>query len=101
MLTAPTSLTLEESRTRSPSSRDGALALSLVVWPPKGSRLEDERVPRERQFYSPELREEIRRRHAEGETLPELERKTGSSYASLKGLLSYDKAQAAKLARAR
>jgi len=47
---------------------DGALALFLVVflvvWPPKGSRLEDGRVPLGRQQYPRELREETRRRHA-------------------------------------
>jgi hypothetical protein len=38
---------------------DGALALSYVVWPRRGSRLEDEQVPTERQFYSEELKAEI------------------------------------------
>jgi hypothetical protein len=45
---------------------DGALALSLVVWPLNGSRLADEQVPRTRQFYPPEVKAEIRRRYAEG-----------------------------------
>ena len=56
-------------------------------------------MPRERQFDSAELREEIRRRQGKGETLPELAQKTGISYASLKGLLNYDKARVAKLAK--
>jgi len=73
-------------------------ALLAVVWP-RHERLTDENVPRERQFYSAELREEIRRRHGKGETLPELAQKTGISYASLKGLLNYDKARVAKLAK--
>ncbi len=69
-------------------------ALLAVVWP-RHERLTDENVPRERQFYSAELREEIRRRHGKGETLPELAQKTGISYASLKGLLNDDKARVA------
>ena len=41
---------------------DGVLALSLVVWPRRGSRLEH--APSERQFYSEELKAEVRERHA-------------------------------------
>src|SRR6266508_4816549 len=89
--------------TRQPSSSYAAAigpeeALLAVVWP-RHERLTDENVPRERQFYSAELREEIRRRHGKGETLPELAQKTGISYASLKGMLNYDKARVTKLAK--
>jgi hypothetical protein len=58
---------------------------SLVVWPPKG-RLEDEHCPTERQFYSEGLKAEIRDRYAAGETLPELARKTGMSFGSVKSI---------------
>jgi hypothetical protein len=67
---------------------DGVLALSLVVWPPKGSRLADDQVPRERKFYPPELKAEIRRRHAEGETIPGLAAATGLPYGTVKCWLS-------------
>lgn len=63
---------------------DPALALSLVVWPPKNSRLVDENVPRERQLYSDGLREEIRARHAAGESIPELAQKTGIPFGQVK-----------------
>jgi hypothetical protein len=56
---------------------DGVLALSLVVWPRRGSRLEDDDVPRGKQFYRDELRVEIRKRHAAGETIPALALATG------------------------
>ncbi len=65
---------------------DGALALSYVVWPRRGSRLEDESVPTGRQFYSEEFKAEIRERHAAGETLPDLARKTGVSFATVKSI---------------
>jgi hypothetical protein len=68
---------------------DPAIALSLVVWPPKG-RLEDEYCPTERQFYSEELKAEIRERHAAGETLPDLARKTGVSFGSVKSIAARD-----------
>jgi hypothetical protein len=64
---------------------DPASALSLVVWPPKG-RLEDEHCPTERRFYSEELKAEIRERHAAGETLPDLARKTGVSFGAVKSI---------------
>jgi hypothetical protein len=65
---------------------DPVLALSLVVWPRKGSRLED--VPLERQYYAEEVREEIRARHAAGETIPELARKTGIPLGQVKSVCS-------------
>jgi hypothetical protein len=63
-------------------------ALMLICWPPQGSRLES--VPTERRYYSEELKAEIRARHAAGETLPELARKTGLSYGTLKSFVAYD-----------
>jgi hypothetical protein len=54
---------------------DPVLALSLVVWPRKGSRLED--VPLERQYHAEDVRQEIRARHKAGESIPELALKTG------------------------
>ncbi len=65
---------------------ESALALSYVVWPRRGSRLEDGSVPTERQFYSEEFKAEIRERHAAGETLPDLARKTGVSFATVKSI---------------
>ena len=76
---------------------DGPLALSLVVWPRRGSRLEDESVPPERQFYSDELKAEIRGRHAAGETLPDLARTTGVSFGTVKSICGRDAEK--KLAR--
>jgi DNA invertase Pin-like site-specific DNA recombinase len=68
---------------------DGMLALSLVVWPPKGSRLADDRVPVTRQFYPPELKAEIRERFAAGgETYEELAEAVGVPYATVKSWLS-------------
>jgi hypothetical protein len=67
---------------------DPMLALSLVVWPPKGSRLADEQLPRGRQFWSPALKAEIRRRHANGETLPALAASTGLPRGTVKFWLS-------------
>jgi hypothetical protein len=61
---------------------DGALALSLVVWPPKGSRLEDEAVPLGRQAYREDVKAEVRRRHAAGETLPALAASTGIPFGT-------------------
>jgi hypothetical protein len=52
-----------------PGELDGALALSLVVWPPRGSRLEDEAVPLGRQGYPEDVKVEVQRRRAAGETL--------------------------------
>jgi transposase-like protein len=66
---------------------DGALALSLVVWPPRGSRLADESVPCGRRHYSDELRAEIRRRRAAGATVPELSRSTGIPHSSIRVLI--------------
>jgi hypothetical protein len=82
---------------------DGVLALSLVVWPRRGSRLEDEHVPRGKQFYSDELRVEIRQRHAAGETIPALARATGLPYATVKFWVSSAgrRKDAARLARLR
>jgi hypothetical protein len=62
-------------------------ALMLVCWPPKDSRLEG--VPAERRYYSEELKAEIRERHAAGETLPDLARKTGLSYGTLKAFVAF------------
>jgi hypothetical protein len=59
-------------------------ALALVVWPPKHSRLEDEHAPLERQSYSEEIKAELRARHAAGESLPELGRKTGIPWTTIK-----------------
>jgi hypothetical protein len=53
-------------------------ALALVCWPRKGSPLEDEQVPPGKQFYSDDVREEIRRRHAAGDSSPSLRRRRGS-----------------------
>jgi hypothetical protein len=39
-----------------PARSTGTLALSLVVWPPKGSRLEDQAVPLGRQVYRQDVR---------------------------------------------
>jgi hypothetical protein len=65
---------------------DGALALSLVIWPPKGSRLGDVSVPLGPRCYPEELKAEIRQRHAAGETIPELARKTGIPFGSVKSI---------------
>src|SRR5512132_2442838 len=66
---------------------DPVLALSLVVRPRRGSRLED--VPLGKQVYSDDVREEIRRRpFEEGETLPELALKTSIPYAQVKSICS-------------
>jgi hypothetical protein len=48
------------------------------------SSLEDEHVPWERRFYSDELRQEIRRRHTAGETVPQLAQKTGIPFGMVK-----------------
>jgi hypothetical protein len=61
-------------------------ALALVCWPRKGSRLED--VPLGRTYYSEDVREEIRRRHAAGESLPELALKTEINFGTLKSWCS-------------
>lgn len=57
-------------------------ALMFVVWPPKGSRLED--VPLGRRDYPTELRKEMRRRHDAGETIAELEARTGIAHGTIK-----------------
>jgi hypothetical protein len=67
---------------------DPVLALSLVVWPRPGSRLVDEQVPLGKQLYSDDLREEIRARHAAGESIPELALKTGIPFGQVKCLCS-------------
>jgi hypothetical protein len=64
---------------------DGVVALSLVVWP-RSPRLES--VPVGRQFYSEDLREEIRARHAAGESIPELALKTGVPFGQVKFICS-------------
>jgi hypothetical protein len=61
-------------------------ALALVCWPRKGSRLAD--VPLERQYHAEEIREEIRARHAAGESVPELALKTGIPYGQVKFMCS-------------
>jgi hypothetical protein len=61
-------------------------ALCLVCWPPRGSRLEH--APTERQFYADDLREEIRARHAAGESVPELALKTGIPFGQVKFICS-------------
>ena len=58
-------------------------ALAAVVWP-ESDRLRDEQVPRAPQFYSEEVKAEIRRRHAAGETIPELAERTSIPFASVK-----------------
>jgi hypothetical protein len=63
-------------------------ALSLVCWPRKGSRLEDEQVPLGKQLYSNDVHEEIRRRHAAGESIPELAFKTGIPFGQVKFMVS-------------
>ena len=63
---------------------DPVLALSLVVWPPKRSRLDDEHMPRERRVYPEELKAELRARHAAGETMPMLAQSTGIPWATIK-----------------
>jgi hypothetical protein len=65
---------------------DPVLALSLVVWPRKGSRLED--VPLGRQYYSEDVCAEIRARHAAGESVPELALKTSIPFAQVKYICS-------------
>lgn len=70
-----------------------------MVWPRRGSRLEDESVPTGRQFYRQEVREEIRRRHAAGESLPELSRLTGIPYATLKAFCGHAGESVATFAR--
>lgn len=79
---------------------DAYEALMLVCWPPKGSRLES--VPAERQYYSEELKAEIRERHAAGETLPDLALKTGLSYGTVKAFVAFasEKRHAAPSAKA-
>ena len=56
-------------------------------------------MPRERQFYSEDVREEIRRRHAAGETLPELSRRTGIRFGTVKSMIQEPQRAAAKLAK--
>jgi hypothetical protein len=68
---------------------DPEIALSLVVWPPAGSRLADVQVSTRRQTYPPELKAEIRRRHAQGETIPALAASTGVPPGTLKGWLRH------------
>jgi DNA-binding NarL/FixJ family response regulator len=60
-------------------------ALMAVCWP-ESDRLADEDVPLERRFYSETLKEEIRRRHEAGETIPELAQRTGLPFATVKWL---------------
>jgi hypothetical protein len=60
-------------------------ALVAVVWP-ENDRLRDEQVPRERRFYSEELKAEIRRRHAAGESIPRLAGLTGIPFGQVKAL---------------
>jgi hypothetical protein len=62
-----------------------------VVWPRRGSRLEDESVPTERQFYSEELKAQIRARHAASETIPALAQSTGIPFATVKFLCGHGK----------
>jgi hypothetical protein len=62
------------------------LALSLVGWPRKGSRLED--VPLGKQVSADDLREEIHARHAAGESIPELALKTGILLGQVKFICS-------------
>ena len=62
-------------------------ALAAVVWP--DGRLADENVPVGRQYYPEEIREEIRGRHAAGESLPALERQTGISLGTLKAFCAH------------
>jgi hypothetical protein len=50
--------------------------------------LADEQVPCERRFWPDELRAEIRRRYAAGETMPALAENTGLPYATVKMWLS-------------
>jgi hypothetical protein len=82
---------------------DGAPALSLVLWPRRDSRLDDENIPRGKQVYSDELRAEIRKRHAAGETIPALAQATGLPYATVKFWVSSAgrRKDAARLARRR
>jgi DNA-directed RNA polymerase specialized sigma24 family protein len=68
---------------------DPAFALSLVVWPPAGSRLADDQVSTRRQTYPPELKAEIRRRHAQGETTAALAASTGVPSGTVKGWLRH------------
>src|SRR5215217_6476905 len=74
-------------------------ALALVCWPPTGSRLES--VPAERQYYSEELKAEIRERHAAGETLPDLANKLGLPFGTVKAIVAYvsEKQRAQRQAR--
>ncbi len=58
-------------------------ALIAVCWP-RSERLADKDVPLRKQVYSEELKTEIRRRHAAGETLPDLAVKTGLPYPTVK-----------------
>lgn len=60
-------------------------------------------MPRTRQrFYPEELKAEIRARHAAGETIPDLARKTGLSFTSVKSICGRELArrEAATLAQA-
>jgi hypothetical protein len=66
-------------------------ALSLVCWPPRGSRLES--VPTERRYYSEDLKAEIRERHAAGESIPELALKTGIPFGQVKSVCSSEGAK--------
>jgi hypothetical protein len=72
--------------TRSLSSREASsIPCSLCALSSgrgRASRLED--VPLGRQCYADDVREEIRRRHAAGETLPEVALKTGIPYGKVK-----------------
>jgi hypothetical protein len=67
---------------------DGVLALSLVVWPPNGSSLADDQLPSDRPVWPPELKAEIRRRYAAGESMPQLAASTGLPLGTVKGWLS-------------
>lgn len=73
-------------------------ALAAVVWP-QNERLSDDRIPIGRQFYSEDVREEIRRRHAAGETLRQLSRRTGIRLGTVKSMVQEGQRVGAKLAK--
>jgi hypothetical protein len=63
---------------------DPALALSLVVWPPRGSRLEDEQVPLGRQFYSETVKGEALALYDSGLGAVAISRRLGVPYGTVK-----------------
>jgi hypothetical protein len=65
---------------------DPVLALSLVVWPPRGE-LEDESVPLEHRAWDESVKLEARRLHAEGLGCPEIAERLAVRFPTVKSWL--------------